>query len=180
MRAITSIMALGAAFAMSGCVADRSGTDGAAVKSARATLLDATGASKGTATISETAGGLRLVVDGAGLPQGAHGLHIHGVGKCEAPGFTTAGAHWNPAGKMHGRDAPGGAHMGDLPNLIVGTDGRGRAEAVIDGGRLVGGSMPLLDVDGAAIVVHAVADDYRTDPSGNSGARIACGTFAAD
>jgi Cu-Zn family superoxide dismutase len=173
-------MALSAAIAMSGCVADRAGSGGAAANSARATLLDATGATKGTATISETASGLRLVVEGTGLPQGAHGLHIHGVGKCEAPGFTTAGSHWNPAGKMHGRDAPGGAHMGDLPNLIVGTDGRGRAEAVIAGGRLTGGAMPLLDPDGAAIVVHATADDYRTDPSGNSGARIACGIFAAD
>ena len=178
MRAMTSIIVLGAAIAMSGCVADRAGADGAAA-SAHAALLDATGAPKGTATISETAGGLRLVVEGTGLPQGAHGLHIHGVGKCDAPGFTTAGPHWNPAGKMHGRDAPGGPHMGDLPNLIVGTDGRGRAEAVIADGRLTGGSMPLLDPDGAAIVVHAAADDYRTDPSGNSGARIACGVFAA-
>lgn len=180
MRAVTSIMALGVAIATSGCVADRAGADGAAANSARAALLDATGASKGTATISETADGFRLVVEGTGLPQGAHGLHIHGVGKCEAPGFTSAGPHWNPAGKMHGRDAPAGAHMGDLPNLIAGTDGRGRAEAVTAGGRLTGGSMAVLDADGAAIVVHATADDYRTDPSGNSGARIACGVFAAD
>jgi len=179
MRTPTLIVMLSAAITMGGCATDRADTDSGAASSARATLLDAAGATRGTATISRTAGGLRLVVEGVALPQGAHGMHIHGVGRCEAPGFTTAGPHWNPAGKMHGRDAPGGAHMGDLPNLIVGTDGRGRAEATIADGQLTGGSMPLLDPDGAAIVIHATADDYRTDPAGNSGARIACGVFTA-
>lgn len=105
-------------------------------------------------------------------------VSIYTIGRCDTPGFTSAGPHWNPTGKMHGRDAPNGPHMGDLPNLIAGTDGNGRLEATIPGARLEGGATPLLDADGAAIVIHATADDCRTDPSGNSGARIACGAFS--
>lgn len=146
---------------------------------ARAELRDAGGASKGSATVSVVSGGVRLVIDASGLPAGAHGFHIHSAGKCDAPDFATAGPHWNPTGKTHGRDAPGGMHMGDLPNLIVGTDGSGRLEATIPGAAISGGATPLLDADGAAIVIHAGADDYKTDPSGNSGARVACGVFAA-
>jgi len=96
MRTPTLIVMLSAAITMGGCATDRADTDSGAASSARATLLDAAGATRGTATISRTAGGLRLVVEGVALPQGAHGMHIHGVGRCEAPGFTTAGPHWNP------------------------------------------------------------------------------------
>jgi Cu-Zn family superoxide dismutase len=161
-----------------GCATD-SATDGASASGqASATLSDAGGASKGSATVSDTAQGVRLVVQASGLTPGAHGLHLHTIGRCDAPDFASAGPHWNPTAKMHGRDNPAGLHMGDLPNLIVGTDGTGRLEATVTGAKLTGGTMPLLDSDGAAIVVHAAADDYKTDPSGNSGARVACGVFA--
>lgn len=164
-----------------GCATGQSADSGssAAARSAAAALADASGGTKGTATVTDTSAGLRIIIDGSGLPQGAHGLHVHTVGRCEAPDFASAGPHWNPTAKMHGKEAPGGPHWGDLPNLVVGTDGRGRIEFVIPGTQLYGGTAPLLDADGSAIVIHAAADDYRTDPSGNSGARIACGVFAA-
>ncbi len=179
MPRLSKLALLCGAMILGGCVANEAAPDSASPTAvgASAALTDATGASKGTATVTETTDGLRLVVDASGLAPGAHGLHLHTVGRCDGPDFTTAGPHWNPTAKMHGRDAPNGPHMGDLPNLIADTDGRGRLEATVAGGRLTGGSMPLLDGDGAAIVIHAAADDYRTDPSGNSGARVACGVF---
>jgi len=171
---------LASAMTLAGCMGEPAKTAGSAsARSATAALADAAGASKGTATVTDTTAGLRLVIDASGLAQGAHGLHVHTVGRCDAPDFASAGPHWNPTGKTHGKDAPGGPHWGDLPNLIVGTDGRGRLETVIPGTQLYGGAAPLMDADGSAIVIHASADDYRTDPSGNSGARIACGVFSA-
>ena len=93
-------------------------------------------------------------------------------------GFTTAGPHWNPGNRQHGKDHPAGMHKGDLPNLLVGADGNGSFELTIANASLAGGAGdPLHDSDGAAIVIHAAPDDFRTDPSGNSGARIACGVF---
>ena len=114
-------------------------------------------------------------LDASALPPGTHGAHIHMVGRCDAPDFTTAGGHWNPTSKQHGTMNPAGPHEGDLPNLIVGTDGRGTLAITIPGATMAG----LLDADGSAMVVHAGADDLRTDPSGNSGGRIACGVFQA-
>ena len=96
-----------------------------------------------------------------------------GVGACDAPGFTTAGGHWNPTMRQHGSMNPNGQHEGDLPNLMIGSNGRGSLGAVIPGATIAG----LLDADGAALVVHAGPDDLMTDPAGNSGARIACGVF---
>jgi Cu-Zn family superoxide dismutase len=179
MRTI-SALALGAVILAGGCAMNGNPAGSAsdtASATASAALLDPSGGSKGRATVSQIAEGVRLSVDATGLTPGAHGLHIHTVGRCDPPDFTSAGPHWNPTGKMHGHDAPNGQHMGDLPNLIAGTDGSGRVEATIPGARLSGEAMPLLDGDGAAIVIHANADDYRTDPSGNSGGRIACGVF---
>jgi Cu-Zn family superoxide dismutase len=170
---------LGASFALAGCATNGTASGGSSAASATAMLTDAGGASKGTASVSQSAEGLRLVVEASGLSQGAHGLHLHMTGRCDPPDFTSAGSHWNPGGKMHGRDNPAGLHLGDLPNLLVGTDGRGRLEVTIPGATLTGGAMPLLDADGAALVVHVGPDDYKTDPSGNSGGRIACGVLAA-
>ena len=135
------------------------------------------GGNAGMVTLSEDAKGVTVKVEVAGLQPGPHGLHLHAVGRCEGPKFESAGPHWNPTGRLHGSQNPQGPHLGDIPNLVVGADGRGSVEYVIPGARLEDGDRRLLDADGAALVIHATADDYRTDPSGNSGARIACGVL---
>jgi Cu-Zn family superoxide dismutase len=116
---------------------------------------------------------MALAIKATGLPPGSHGLHVHEKGLCDGPGFASAGGHWNPTGRQHGRDNPAGAHMGDLPNLEIDASGRGSAAIPLG----VAGQ-GLTDPDGAALVVHAKGDDYRTDPSGNSGTRIACAVIA--
>ena len=121
---------------------------------------------------------VRVVVESTGLPAGTHGTHLHAVGRCEPPAFTTAGPHLNPASRQHGLRNPQGPHLGDMPNLVVGANGRGRVEAIVRGS-ITPGRAPLFDPDGTALVVHATADDQVTDPAGNSGARIACGVLAA-
>lgn len=148
--------------------------------SASAAIADAAGRAVARAKVRQGPNGLSVHVEAAGLAAGTYGIHVHAVGRCEGPAFASAGPHWNPTARQHGRDNPAGAHMGDLPNLTVGADGRGAVDFDLSGAALMGaGSNVLLDADGAAIVVHAQADDYRTDPSGNSGARIACGVLAA-
>lgn len=140
-----------------------------------AMLRTADGADVGRATATEVGGGLRITLDVLGMPAGTHGAHIHSVGHCDAPDFATAGPHWNPTATKHGTMNPQGPHQGDLPNLIVGTNGRGTIGMVLPGATMAG----LLDADGAAMVVHANPDDLMTDPSGNSGGRVACGVFGA-
>jgi superoxide dismutase, Cu-Zn family len=125
-----------------------------------------------------SADSVRLVVESTGLPAGTHGTHLHAVGRCDAPQFTTAGGHLNPMNRQHGLRNPAGPHLGDLPNLTVGANGQGRMETIVRGS-LTPGRAPLFDADGTALVVHAGADDMMTDPAGNSGARIACGVLAA-
>ncbi len=142
---------------------------------AGAMLKTATGVDAGRATATEVAGGIRYTLDVKGLPAGMHGAHIHTTGRCDAPDFATAGGHWNPTTMKHGTMNPQGPHEGDLPNLTIGSDGRGTLGITVPGATMAG----LLDPDGAAIVVHAAADDLMTDPSGNSGGRIACGVFSA-
>jgi Cu-Zn family superoxide dismutase len=166
-----------AALTLAGCNKERmeTGTPVAGGATATALLRTATGTDAGRATATEVAGGVRFTLDARGLPAGTHGAHIHMVGRCDAPDFTTAGSHWNPTAMKHGSLNPQGPHEGDLPNLLVGTDGRGTIGVTVPGATLAG----LLDPDGSAIVVHAAADDLKTDPSGNSGGRIACGVFAA-
>lgn len=147
----------------------------APARMAVAMLRTAQGNEVGRATVREVPEGLRITIDAHGVAPGTHGVHIHTVGKCEGPDFMTAGGHWNPTGAKHGSMNPAGPHQGDLPNLIVGTDGRGTVGAIVPGAMFDG----LIDADGAAMVIHAAQDDLTTDPSGNSGARIACGTFTA-
>ena len=150
----------------------------AAAATASAEIKDGTGRTVARASFHDTKKGISVHVEAKGLAAGTYGTHVHAVGRCEAPAFASAGGHWNPAGRQHGTENPQGHHMGDLPNLVVNAKGRGSVSFLIAGGAVAGGASPLLDADGAAIVVHAQADDYRTDPAGNAGARMACGVVA--
>jgi Cu-Zn family superoxide dismutase len=144
---------------------------------AHADFVDATGKSVGAATLTQIAGGVRVVGTLSGLPPGTHALHIHTVGKCDPPGFTTAGAHFNPENKQHGMKNPKGAHAGDLPNFDVAADGTATVSVLAAHVTLGDGANSLFHDGGTALVIHAASDDYTTDPSGNSGARIACGVI---
>jgi len=146
---------------------------------ARAPINTPDGKNVGEAIVTETPAGLHIAITGKGMPAGTHGIHLHTVGKCEAPAFESAGPHWNPTSKQHGVQNPQGQHSGDLPNFVVADNGTGILDADIEGARLSEGEGALLDADGAAIVVHADPDDLKTDPSGNSGGRIACGVLTA-
>lgn len=146
-------------------------------QAATADVREPGGRTVARATLAQAGDSVRVRVEAAGLAPGAYGAHLHSTGRCDAPAFASAGPHWNPTMREHGQDNPKGAHLGDLPNLMVGTDGRGTFEYSVPGASLSRGANPLLDADGAALVIHAQADDYRTDPSGNSGARIACGVI---
>lgn len=148
-----------------------------AERSAMASVRNAAGAEVAQASAVKAGDSIRIRIDVSRMPPGTYGAHLHTTGRCDPPGFTSAGPHWNPTGQQHGKNNPAGMHKGDLPNLLIGADGRGWLEFAIPGASLAQGPMPLLDTDGAAIVIHQSADDYRTDPSGNSGARIACGVF---
>lgn len=143
-----------------------------------AALRTADGRTVGNVSMREENGEAILTISANGMPQGTYGMHIHAVGKCEGPKFESAGAHWNPDNKKHGRNNPAGPHAGDLENLTVGPAGSGGATLTLTGVALRGGLAPVLDEDGAALLIHAKPDDYRTDPSGNSGDRIACAVLS--
>jgi Cu-Zn family superoxide dismutase len=140
-----------------------------------ATLRDAQGAAVGTATLTQEQGFVRLVVEAQGLTPGQHGIHIHARGVCTPPDFTSAGGHFNPGGRQHGMGNPAGQHAGDFPNMQAGADGRARYDAVSVHLTVVGPGAVL--PDSAAVVIHAQADDQVTDPTGNSGGRVACGVL---
>jgi Cu-Zn family superoxide dismutase len=146
-----------------------------AAKKAKADLLNAKGAPVGTATFSEKANGVQMDLKVSNLQPGLHGIHIHAVGRCQAPDFASAGPHLNPEGKQHGWDNPQGHHLGDLQNLNVGPDGRAHIRVLIPGVSLGEGPTSLFHEGGTALVIHAKPDDGKTDPAGNAGARIACG-----
>lgn len=138
-----------------------------------AKLKDGAGADAGTVKLFAAPDGtVRGVADVTGATPGEHGIHLHTTGKCEGPAFTTAGGHLNPDGKQHGLQNPQGSHQGDLPNITVGADGKGHATFTAHTSEAA-----LFDADGTSVVVHAVADDNKTDPSGNSGARLLCGVL---
>ena len=145
---------------------------------ASGTFHDAAGERTGVASLTDTAGTLRLDLSASQLPPGAHGLHFHAVGVCTPPDFTSAGAHFNPEGKQHGRLNPEGPHLGDLPNIHVGADGSVDTSLTLPRDLITSGPRSIFQpsdtAPGAALVLHAGADDERTDPSGNSGDRVAC------
>ena len=168
------LLLLGVAAMLAGCAstpADRGPL------SAEATLKDKEGKQVGVVTLIETPEGVRFALTGYRLPPGTHGVHVHAVGLCEPPEFTSAGPHFNPGNKQHGRLNPAGAHAGDLPNLVVAASGEGGMDVTTKAFALSAGPNSLLNEKGTAVVIHANADDEKTDPTGNSGGRIACGVI---
>lgn len=175
-KTILGLTALGA-LALAGCMKSGSApVTTLPVPDATAQLVDATGADRGRVDIFRNGSGLTIEVVARGFDPGTYGMHIHTTGRCTPPDFSSAGGHWNPTGAQHGRNNPKGAHHGDLPNLVVadGTIGQASIELV---GTPLSGANGILDADGAAFVIHAGPDDMMTDPSGNSGARVACGVL---
>lgn len=183
MRSMTWSMrsaALVGALALAGCAGmGKSPTTKLPTPDAYANLVDARGADRGRVDIFKDGSGLRLELVARGFGAGTYGMHVHATGLCDAPKFTTAGPHWNPTGAQHGRENPMGAHHGDLPNLVIEPETIGRATLQLVGTRLMGEG-GVLDTDGAAFVIHAGPDDMKTDPSGNSGDRVACGVIMAN
>ena len=149
--------------------------DSMSMRSASATvpMRNPAGRDLGTLTLTESPQGISISGRLAGLTPCEHGVHLHMVGQCQAP-FESAGDHWNPTTRQHGSQNPQGPHLGDMPNLTVGADSSANVQLTTAGGTLRAAN-GLMDSDGAAVVVHAKADDMRTDPAGKSGDRMSCG-----
>lgn len=145
------------------------------LQSATADLRDGDGADAGTATFTETAGGVEISVSATGLEAGPRGIHLHEAGVCEAPDFESAGEHFNPTDAEHGLDNPEGPHAGDLPNIEIGEDGTADYSVTNDMVTLDSGETSILDGDGTALIIHTDEDDQVSDPTGESGDRDACG-----
>ena len=146
---------------------------------AHATLVDKDGKTKGHATARPMGDGVHVTGDLENVAPGTYAVHVHTTGTCTPPDFASAGSHWNPEGKQHGKENPAGPHKGDMPNVTVGADGKAKISSHIAGVTMTDGPAALLDADGAAVVLHVGVDDYKTDPTGNAGGRAACGVFKA-
>lgn len=155
------------------------GDAAAQLPTATAVLIDTEGRQIGTVRLEETPiKGVLLRIDVTGLSTGEHGIHIHETGRCDAPSFESAGGHFDPWGHAHGAESPNGMHAGDLINLRVPGQGRIEAERLAENVTLAEGLLnSLLDEDGSAVVIHAGADDYVSQPSGSSGSPVACGVI---
>ena len=164
---IRPVLMLALPMALAGCVMGEP-TDGPTFA-----IVNSAGQTIGSARMWETPGGVTFRIAASGLPHGLHGIHVHAVGRCDPAKFTTAGPHWSPVTRQHGFNNPQGPHAGDLPNVSVASNGVLSEAVTLPGASFAG----LMDGDGSALVIHAGQDDYRTDPSGNSGDRIACGVI---
>jgi superoxide dismutase, Cu-Zn family len=166
---VTLAFAAAAAAPLAGCVTDfpQGGAPMALINSAGQTI--------GTVRAWQTPGGISFRINASGLPHGVHGIHVHPIGRCDPPDFASAGTHWNPTGRQHGLNNPQGPHAGDMPNVTVAANGVLQETVVLPHATLA----ELLDADGAAILIHAAADDYVSQPSGNSGPKIACAVITA-
>jgi Cu-Zn family superoxide dismutase len=140
-------------------------------------LKNGQGASVGTATVTSEMNMVHIALDVKGLTPGQHAIHIHMTPSCEGPAFTSAGGHFNPAGKKHGSQNPEGPHAGDMPNFTVAADGTSKATVMAMGVTLGNGPNSVFANGGTALVIHAGADDMKTDPAGAAGDRIACGVI---
>ena len=170
-------LAIGAAVAAGLAVAVSSHDASAMMASAKADLINPDGKGVGSVTLEQTPNGVLLTAKLKNLPAGAHAFHVHAVGKCEAP-FKSAKGHYNPGGKKHGILTDGGLHAGDMPNVHVPVSGALTVEVLNPNITLAKGkSNSVFDADGSAIVMHMKGDDYKSQPSGAAGSRIACGVI---
>jgi Cu-Zn family superoxide dismutase len=168
-----------AALALAACGGQARGPGGTKIPDpiANASLLDTSGTAVGLATFSEVGGNGQLGISVSGLSPGQHGMHIHENGACVAPGFESAGSHFNPGSKKHGLLNPEGPHAGDMPNLVVEADGSADTTFTVPASLLDQGSASMMGAQKRAFVIHADPDDQKTDPSGNSGSRVVCGVI---
>lgn len=150
----------------------------ASITTATATLIGTDGSTLGHATLTQMGAGVQIVLE-ATLPPGTSAFHIHETGACDTPDFKSAGGHFNPHGHDHGLEAKTGHHAGDMPNLIIPENGALKTTVLNKTVTLNTGKTALLDEDGSALVIHTAADDHVSNPSGNAGARIACGIIKA-
>ncbi|HEU4698763.1 MAG TPA: superoxide dismutase family protein [Gemmatimonadales bacterium] len=183
-RATTLALSFAGALSLGGChrttqgtpAPSRGETAAGTAAGATATMRSSTGASLGVLRLEPVAAGVRIAGTLTGLTPGEHGIHLHAVGRCEPPAFTSAGGHFNPTDKQHGLHNPAGPHAGDLPVIRANDAGVATVDlttprVTLDSAATTG----LFDADGTALVVHAGPDDQQSDPAGNSGARVACG-----
>ena len=140
-------------------------------------LKNGQGQAIGTATLTQEMNMVHIALDVKGLTPGQHAIHVHMTPTCEGPAFTSAGGHFNPAGKKHGTQNPEGPHAGDMPNFTVAADGTSKAMVMASSVTLGTAANSVFTNGGTALVIHAGADDMKTDPAGAAGDRIACGVI---